>query len=280
MSKQQLSLNINLDSDSTGVGYTSSFFSKIKSLINSFSLVPFLIPITLALLWVSASHFLWVPPQILPKPSIVFTTLGEMFADGTIFEHTLISFSRVVFGVAIGGAIGLLLGFSMGLSRHLNDIIGPTFRALALVPKLGWIPLLILLVGLDEALKITSIAIGSAVPVALNTLQSIRNIPKRYLETAHVLGITGVKYFQKVILPSALPGVITGFVLAFSFGWKALIAVELMASSEGLGFLMVWGRQLFQMDIVLAAVIVIGVIGFILDKILLAISARLLGWLK
>ena len=281
MAKQELALDVEYPPKNTWIADACTrATASTKRFLISDRWISFIIPTALILLWISASHYRWIPPQILPAPSIVFATLGELFADGTIYEHTLISFSRVLLGVLIGGGIGLLLGFSMGLSRHINDIVGPTFRALALVPKLGWIPLLILLVGLDEALKITSIAIGAAVPVALNTLQSIRNIPNRYLETAQVLGLSGYKYLIKVVLPSSLPGVITGFVLAFSFGWKALIAVELLASSEGLGFLMVWGRQLFQMDIVLAAVIVIGVIGFILDKLLLKISSRLLNWLK
>lgn len=253
------------------------FFHRIAG--NDFLLGLYL-PLSILLLWQAAVINSWIPPQILPSPRVVAGTLAELVADGTLFEHTVISLWRVISGVAIGGFAGLILGFTMGLSRHASDIIGPTFRALALVPKLGWIPLLILLVGIDEALKVVSIAIGAAVPVALNTLQGVRNIPTRYQETAKVLGIYGLNYFRKIIFPSTLPGIITGFTLAFSFGWKALIAVELMASSEGLGFLMTWGRQLFQLDIVMSTVIVIGVIGFLLDRFLLLLSNRLLYWLK
>ena len=83
-----------------------------------------------------------------------------------------------------------------------------------------------------------------------------------------------------MILPATLPGIVTGFVLAFSFGWKALIAVELMASSEGLGFLMTWGRQLFQMDVVLTSVLAIGVVGWLLDRFLQWSSRHLLHWLE
>lgn len=255
-------------------------FSLARAGLISERLLPWLLPVNIFLLWQLASYFVWVPPQVLPAPSVVFSTLWGLINDGSIFEHAFISLTRVLLGVLLGGAIGLLIGLAMGLSRHINDIIGPTIRALALVPKLGWIPLLMILVGLDEALKIVSIAIGAAVPVVLSTHTGIARVPERYLEAATVLNIKGYKRFKTVIFPAALPNIITGFVLAFSFSWKALIAVELMASSEGLGFLMTWGRQLFQMDIVLSAVIVIGVIGFFLDKALMVTSNKLLAWLK
>lgn len=243
-------------------------------------LLPWLLPISILLLWQFASYFVWVSPQVLPAPCIVFSTLWRLITDGSIFEHAFISLSRVLLGGLLGGITGLLIGLAMGLSRHVNDIVGPTIRALALVPKLGWIPLLTILVGIDEALKVVSIAIGAAVPVVMNTYTGIARVPERYLEAATVLKITGLKRVKTVIFPAALPNIITGFVLAFSFSWKALIAVELMASSEGLGFLMTWGRQLFQMDIVLSAVIVIGLIGFILDKALVLTSNKVLAWLR
>lgn len=242
--------------------------------------VPFILPATVLLIWHFASLWQWVPSQVLPSPARVAATFSEFVMDGSLFVHTGISLARVLQGVLLGGAVGLVLGFGMGLSRTLNELLGPMIRALASVPKLGWVPLLVLLVGIDEALKVLSIAIGAAVPVTLNTYTSLQRIPVRYLEAAKVLRLSQYRVFIKVILPATVPGIVTGFVLAFSFGWKALIAVELMASSEGLGFLMTWGRQLFQMDVVLSAVLAIGIVGWLIDRFLQWSSRRLLHWLE
>ncbi|MEC8849677.1 MAG: ABC transporter permease [Pseudomonadota bacterium] len=241
---------------------------------------PFILPATVLLIWHFASLWQWVPSQVLPSPTRVAATFSEFVMDGSLFVHTGISLARVLQGVLLGGAVGLVLGFGMGLSRMLNELLGPMIRALASVPKLGWVPLLVLLVGIDEALKVLSIAIGAAVPVTLNTYTSLQRIPVRYLEAAKVLRLSQYRVFIKVILPATVPGIVTGFVLAFSFGWKALIAVELMASSEGLGFLMTWGRQLFQMDVVLSAVLAIGIVGWLIDRFLQWSSRRLLHWLE
>ncbi len=242
--------------------------------------LPFILPVTVLLIWHFATLWQWVPSQVLPSPARVAATFTEFVMDGSLFVHTGISLARVLQGVLLGGTVGLMLGFGMGLSRLLNELLGPLIRALASVPKLGWVPLLVPLVGIDEALKVVSIAIGATVPVTLNTYTSLQRIPARYLETARVLRLTPSRAFFKVILPATLPGIVTGFVLAFSFGWKALIAVELMASSEGLGFLMTWGRQLFQMDVVLTSVLAIGVVGWLLDRFLQWSSRHLLHWLE
>jgi sulfonate transport system permease protein len=154
------------------------------------------------------------------------------------------------------------------------------FKAFAQVPVLGWLPLLMLLVGIDEALKIILIAKAALVPIALNTCKGIQGVPTRYIEVAKVLRFTRWQLLSRVVFPAALAPIWGGIRYGLTHAWLALVVVELLASSEGLGYMIVYGRQLFQLDVVLAAVLVVGLVGYTLDKLLALIEKRLLGWRK
>jgi sulfonate transport system permease protein len=168
----------------------------------------------------------------------------------------------------------------MGLSKTFEAYVGPIFKALSSVPILGWLPLVIVLAGIDEALKVTIIAIGCVVPVTINTFEGVRNVPRGLVEVAKVFQFNDFQLLRKVVLPAAAPSVYTGISLSISHAWKALVAVELMASSEGIGFLMVMGRQLFQLDVVLATIVVIGLVGLLLDQLLRLSERHFLRWRK
>ncbi|KAF0815123.1 putative aliphatic sulfonates transport permease protein SsuC [Andreprevotia sp. IGB-42] len=235
-------------------------------------------PLAIFALWSAAAHFEWVAPQVLPSPETVFNTFGDLFNSGELRTNGVISFNRVVSGFAIGASSGLLLGVLMGLSPTFKDYVYPIFRAFAQVPSLGWLPLLMMLVGIDEALKIILVAKAALVPVALNTLKGIEGVPTRYIEVAKVYGFNQWQLLVRVVFPAAFPMIWNGVRYGLTHSWLALVAVELLASSEGLGFLIVYGRQLYQMDVVMAAVVVVGAVGFVLDKVLATIETRLLRW--
>lgn len=237
-----------------------------------------LVPGLLLLLWWLAAREAWVPPQVLPPPAEVAASLQGLVASGELWPHTLISVQRVALGFAAGAGLGLLLGAAMGLSPLARDYLHPSFKALAQVPVLGWLPLLMLLVGIDEALKWLLIAKAALVPVALNTMQGLQSVPSRYIELARVLGYTRWQRLSRVLFPAALAPIWTGLRYGLTHAWLALVVVELLASSEGLGFLIIYGRQLFQLELVMAAVIVVGAFGWALDRLLAAIEARLLRW--
>ena len=187
---------------------------------------------------------------------------------------------RVFAGFGIGLSLGLLLGGAMGLSPTFRDYLFPLFKAFSLVPVIGWLPLLILVVGIDEALKFLLIAKAALVPVAINTCQGIRNVPNRLVEVARVYGFTRWQMLRKVVFPAATAPIWNGVRYGLTHAWLALVVVELLASSEGIGFLIVYGRQLFQLDVVLAAVLAVGIVGFVIDKLLAVSEAWLLRWRK
>ncbi|VWC27281.1 sulfonate ABC transporter [Burkholderia aenigmatica] len=238
-------------------------------------LAPWLLPALLFALWSIGSARGWIAPQILPPPERVFDALADLATSGDLVRHTLISLQRVLVGFAAGTLLGFATGVALGLSRTLEAYVLPSFNALVQIPVLGWLPFLLLLVGVGEPLKYLLIAHAALVPVTLSTLQGFRQTPPALDEVARVFGYTRRQRIVHVVLPAAIPTLATGVRLAFTKSWLALVVVELVASSEGLGYLIVYGRQLFQLDLVMAAVIVVGAVGLLINRLLDALEARL-----
>lgn len=237
-----------------------------------------LLPLLVLTLWQISSQAEWIASQILPAPSRIAETLLELWQSGDLMSNLNISLIRVLYGFGAGAAIGLLLGSAMGLSKNVEAYLYPTFKAISQIPALGWIPLLIMLVGIGEAMKVLIIAKAAMVPVTINTLQGIRNISPQYLEVAKVYRFNTWQLLAKVVIPATLPSLFNGLRYGLSNAWLALVTVELLASSEGIGYLMVWGRQLFQMDLVLATIVVIGLVGLAIDQSLQWLEAHFLRW--
>jgi sulfonate transport system permease protein len=209
---------------------------------------------------------------------MVFETLIDLAKSGDLLMNYGISLGRVTAGFFVGSILGALLGAAMGLSRRFESYVFPLFNALSQVPVLGWLPLAMMVFGIGESLKIVIIAQASLVPVAINVLNGIRRVPAQYVEVARVFEFSRAQFLRKVVLPATVPSLFVGVRYGLTLAWLSLVTVELLASSEGLGFLIVWGRQLFQLDLVLAAIISVGVVGLLLDKGLAALESRLLRW--
>jgi sulfonate transport system permease protein len=240
--------------------------------------LPLLIPAAAIVAWQVTASWSLLPIQILPSPSLVATTFLDLLRGGDIAANLQISLWRISCGFLIGSAAGLGLGTAMGVSQRIDDYCGPLFRALAQIPSLGWVPILILIFGLDEIVKYLIIAKACFIPATLATAQGIRNIPRQYLEVASVLRLSRRSVLTKLIMPGALPTIFGGLRLALSHAWIALITVEMLAATEGVGYMMVWGRTLFQIDIVIVGMILIGIIGLIMDRGVTRLERRLRRW--
>lgn len=241
------------------------------------ALLPWLLPVALLSLWSLGAAQGWISPQVLPPPAFVWETLSDLASSGDLWLHVSASLQRVLVGFAVGALLGLLLGSAMGLSRTVEAYLLPSFNALVQIPVLAWLPFVLLLVGIGEPLKYILIAKAALVPVALNTLQGFRQTPQGLREVGAVYGYTPRQQVLEIVLPHALPTLFTGLRLGFTKAWLSLVVVELVASSEGLGYLIVYGRQLFQLDQVMAAVIVVGAIGYAIDRVLDASERRVRG---
>jgi sulfonate transport system permease protein len=238
-------------------------------------LAPWLLPAILFGLWTVGCERGWIAPQILPPPERVYETFVDLARSGDLLHNTLISLQRVLVGFGVGTVLGFLIGAALGLSRTLEAYVLPSFNAVVQVPVLGWLPFLLLLVGVGEPLKYILIAHAALVPVTLSTLQGFRQTPTALDEVARVFAYNRWQRILYIVLPAAVPTLATGVRLAFTKAWLALVVVELVASSEGLGYLIVYGRQLFQLDLVMAAVVVVGAIGLTMNRLLDALEARL-----
>ncbi|MGY2292753.1 ABC transporter permease [Pseudomonas sp. SDO528_S397] len=233
-------------------------------------LVPWLLPLALFVVWWLASRNHWMSEQILPAPLLVWHSAVEL-AGGELWGHLAISLQRLGWGLLSGIGAGALLGALLGLSRRAERWVLPTFSALAQVPTLAWIPLFMVFFGIGETLKWVVLVKAIVVPVTLHTLVGVRDAQPGLREAARVLRLPTLLLIRRLILPAALPAFMAGVRLALAAGWTSLLAVELLASSEGIGYLMVWARQLFMLDIVFVCILVIGVLGVTLD--------RGIGWL-
>ena len=237
-----------------------------------------LVPALLLGLWWTSAAEGWLPDQLLPAPATVWDALAETAASGDLWADILISLQRVGEGFALGAVAGLIVGGAIGLSRTLRELLDPLFLLLAQVPPLAWIPLVILAVGIDEAMKVTVIAWASFVPVVLGVAQGIRDVPEPLRELGRALTFGPWDLVSRIVFPAAVPAIFTGLREGLANAWQTLVAAELFASSEGLGYLISLGRQLFQLDLVLAMVLVLGLVGLAVNGALASVERRLLRW--
>nr|WP_228723655.1 ABC transporter permease subunit [Pseudomonas tohonis] len=239
--------------------------------------LPWLLPVGLFLLWWLAARHHWMSEQILPAPALVGQSALE-FGSGELWGHLWISLQRLGIGLLAGIAGGVLLGAWLGLSRRAEALVYPSFVALAQIPTLAWIPLFMLFFGIGETLKLVVLVKAVVVPVTLHTLVGVRDAQPRLREAAAVLRLPPHLLAWRLVLPAALPAFMAGLRLALATGWTSLLAVELLASSEGIGYLMVWGRQLFMLDLVFVCILVIGLVGALMDRGINRLDSLLLFW--
>lgn len=270
---------MNVRSITIGRGVSPFGLTRLKpSLRLSRRLLPLALPAAVLIAWQIAASLQLLPVQILPPPSLVAATAIDLVRGGEILDGLRISVWRIGVGFAIGAGSGLAFGALLGLSRTVEDYVGPTFKLLAQIPSLGWLPILMLILGLDETLKFVLIAKASFVPTVIATSESVKQIPPQYRDVARVLQLPLQSYLRRLVLPATIPGIFGGLRTALSHAWIALIVVEMLAATEGVGYMMVWGRTLFQIDIVIVGMVVIGLIGLAMDTGLSRIERRLRLW--
>jgi sulfonate transport system permease protein len=216
---------------------------------------------------------------MLPSPEKTVETFRQLLANGDIAINVKASLLLVLKGFVIGTLMGLVLGSLMGLSRTFEKLIGPTFHAIRQVPLLGWIPLIVLWFGVGSQSKVVFISIGAAYAVALNTCEGIKGVPQHYKEIAQVFDYSKLRLFLKVILPAALPSILTGIRVGLGVIWALLVAAEVLTTtSAGIGTMISEGRENFRMDIAVVGIIVIGAIGLAMNQSVTFLERHLLRW--
>ncbi len=240
-----------------------------------------IVPLVLLVIWEAVVRVQWVSAHLLPPPSELVVTLGDLAGDGALWGHIGISTLRVLIGFLIGAGLALLVGAAVGLSRRIEALFDPTFQALRAIPSLAWVPLLLLLLlwlGIDESPKITLIAIGAFFPVYLNFVAGIHNVDRKLVEVGGIYGLSGLRLVTRIFLPAALPNLFTGLRTGLSLAWMFLVAAELIAATRGLGYLLTDGRETGRADLVLVAILVLALLGKLSDSLLVGLEGRWLSW--
>ena len=218
-----------------------------------------------------------IPDHLLPAPSAIAATIADLARHG-LAGHILVSTARVVAGFCIGAALALVLGAAVGLDRRAEALLDPSFQALRAIPSLAWVPLLLLWLGIDEAPKLVLIAIGAFFPVYMGVASGIRDVDRKLIDVARLYRLDRVALVRRVLLPAALPAIMTGLRNGLSLAWMFMVAAELIAASRGLGYLLSDGRETSRADIVLAAIVLLALLGKISDSLMAALETRWLAW--
>jgi len=237
-----------------------------------------LLPVVLVGIWEGVGQLGWIRTTLLPLPSAIAEVLFELMKSGELFVNLGISILRVAEGFIIGATLGVLVGVQVALVKKLRIAVSLIFGVLRPIPVIAWIPVLILWMGIDEGSKITVIAIGSFWTIFVNVVEGIKNVDKKYLEVATILVKDRNTLLLKVILPAALPSIFTGVRVGIDVAWRSVVAAELIAASSGIGYMIMYARELSQIDVVLVGVFSIGCTGIVIDKLLRLLENRLLSW--
>lgn len=204
---------------------------------------------------------------LFPAPRQVLDSLVQTVADGSMPQAVIASLRRLLVGYCISLLIGIPLGLLLGRIKLLDNTLGTLILGLQALPSICWMPLAVLWFGLSEASMQFVVVMGAVMALILAVRDGVRNIPRLYIRASRVLGATGWKGYLYVILPASLPALLTGAKLGWSFAWRALMAAELIYVSAGLGSTLMMGRELHDMAMVVATMLVIITIGLMTDRL-------------
>ena len=227
------------------------------------------LPIVLLLAWAVAAHLGWLDVRLWSSPGSVLTAAWAVLRDGSLLAALRASLARDFAGFTIGAASGLMLGLLLARVRLADLLLSPTLNSARQIALFAWVPFLSLWLGNGEHGRIAFIALAAFFPVLLNAHLGARQVEARYIEVARALCLKPHRLLLKLVLPSALPQIMTGLRLGLIYAWLATIGAEyLFTTTTGIGSMMMDARDLFRMDLVILGMAVIGGIGFALNLIL------------
>jgi sulfonate transport system permease protein len=237
------------------------------------------LPLLLLAAWEAGSHSGLVNPQFLPPLEKVGRVAWQEFLSGELPFALATSLKRDLLGFALGASIGIVVGLLLGLSEIANRIFTTWFNGLKQIALLAWIPMISLWFGFDEAAKVVFIALAAAIPVILNTVEGVRSTPTKLEEIGEVFRFSHLQLVWSLYLPAATPSVLTGLHLGLIYAWLATIGAEyFMAAGPGIGGLIISGRERFEMALVMLGIVVVGLVGFAVDRSASWIEYRLVRW--
>lgn len=257
----------------------SGFVERVKP-----ALLALIVPGLLLLLWHLASTQGWT--RLIPTPAetakyMVDFAVGGIWDDAfsaTLHIHLLASIQRVYGGFALAALVAMPLGLMIGRILLVRQLLDPFLQLMRPIPVTAWLPLSMLLFGLGPRSAFFLVFLGAFYPILLNTVFGVRNVEPRLFEAAAMLGCSGRAQFYKVVLPAALPSIFTGLRLGLGLAWFVIVVGEMTGVPQGLGAVIMDGRTLSRTELVICGMIVIGVAGYLSDRIVVLLMNRLLRW--
>ena len=241
-------------------------------------ILPILVLALVLLVWEVFGQQGIISPAILPAPSRIITTFLSMLTVGDILEDIRVSLFRVCAGFFLGSFAGVVLGILIGLFHKIERSVSLIIGILRPIPMIALIPLFILWMGIGEASKIAIIFFGAFWPVLINTIYGIKGVEQKLIDVALILKKKRLDILVKIILPSALPSIFAGIRLGAGNAWACVVAAEMIAASSGVGYLVMYAREVSQANVMLVGITAIGILGLLIDFLIVRIESHLLFW--
>lgn len=249
-----------------------------KMRINVLHALSILSPLTLLLLWEAMARFGFIDIRLFSSPYLILKAFLPLLLSGELLYHTAISVQRILIGFVVGAIPGILIGAAMGLSPILRSSLEPMINATYPIPKLALMPLILLVFGLGETSKVFTIAIGVFYLVVINTLTGVLNIDKIYLDVAKSFGAKRKNFYLTVALPGALPMIFAGLKLGMGMALILIVAAELSAAQAGVGWMIWRAYDMFDIERMFAALIMLSVLGYLFSIVLDCLERAALPW--
>jgi sulfonate transport system permease protein len=237
-----------------------------------------IIPAVVVLLWETAARVGFIAPQVLPAPSSVLETALNLARNGDLFVHLGVSLLRAAGGFVIGGTLGLALGVIVGFSPLAQALLDRSVQMVRAVPFLAMLPLVIVWFGVGEVAKIFLVALAVLFPIYINTMLGIRQIDPKLMELGRVVGLERAAIVRRIILPGAMPSILTGVRYALAHAWLALVIAETLATTKGIGFLAMDAREFLNTNVIVLTMIIYAIIGVVADALVRLLEGRFLSW--
>lgn len=220
----------------------------------------------------------WVDPIFLPPPSAVFAKAMGMAGEGTLIGNVLASGRRVMIGFLVATAVAIPLGIILGTSTYARAAFDPILSFLRPLPSMSWIPLSLLWFGITETQKYSIVFMGTFAPALVYVIEATRNIDPLLIRAAQNLGASRWQVMREVILPGSLPQILSGMKVILGLSWTCVISAELVAAREGLGFLIMNGKEFFQTEVVVLGMLLISITVLVTDFVFRVIENWVLRW--
>ncbi|MCO6187659.1 ABC transporter permease [Rhizobium sp. L1K21] len=214
----------------------------------------------------------------LPRPSDVLETIVQLYQSGLLFKHLVPSLTRLVVGAALGASIGISVGVMVGLFSYVRAGLVPLLAALFPIPKIALLPLFVIWFGIDEGSKYALIAFGTFTPTAVATYSAVDNVDRSLIRMGQSFGLSWFSIVRKIVLPGAMPGILSGLRISLAIAIILLVAAEMLGAQYGIGAYILEAGSLYDLERLFAGVVILSLLGVLVSTVIGIIERRLLGW--